>query len=235
MNTQQHFVPGADVYGADGQKVGTMNTWGNSYIVVEKGFFFPKDYYIPVSAITDSSDEAVYLSVTKDEALHQDWDHAPTGSMTTGNQVDTRDLYASSRSDQTSTTEDSLTVPVHEEHLEASRHMANAGDVRVDKPVVTNQETIEVPVTEERVRVDWRAPSGEMTDDGATFQEGSIEIPVSREEVDISKRTVQTGEVQVTKERQQHTQKVTDSVRSEKVDVDGQTVEAPRGGKTKKK
>jgi uncharacterized protein (TIGR02271 family) len=234
MNMQHHLVPGADVYGADGQKVGTMNTWGDSYIVVEKGFFFPKDYYIPVSAITDSSDEAVYLSVTKDEALHQDWDRAPAAT-TTGNQVDTRDRYAGTPPDQTSTTEDSLTVPVHEEHLEASRHMANAGDVRVDKRVVTNQETIEAPVTEERVRVDWRAPSGGMTNEGATFEEDSIEIPVSREEVGISKRTVQTGAVQVTKERQQHTQKVTDSVRSEKVDVDGQTVEPPRGSKTKRK
>ena len=60
------------------------------------------------------------------------------------------------------------------------------------------------------------------------FEEGTFEIPVSREEVDVSKRTVQTGEVQVTKERDQRTQKVTDSVRKEVVDVDDTTVEAPR-------
>ena len=225
MENQVILQHGMDVYGADDEKLGSIHEVRDNYFVVEKGFFFPKDYYIPVSAITDSSDEAVYLSVTKDEALHQDWDHAPADIMTTGGQADSRDQYAGTRPDRTSTTEDSLTVPVHEEHLEASRHMANAGDVRVDKRVVTNQETIEVPVTEERVRVDWRAPSGEMTDDGATFQEGSIEIPVSREEVDISKRTVQTGEVQVTKERDQRTQKVTDSVRKEVVDVDDTTVE----------
>lgn len=234
MNTQQHFVPGADVYGADGQKVGTMNTWGDSYIVVEKGFFFPKDFYIPMSAISDSSDEAVYLSVTKDEALHQGWDHAPTDTMTTGTQVDTNGEYADMRSDQTYATEDQLTVPVHEEHLEATKHLADAGDVRVNKHVTTHQETIEVPVTEEHVRVDWRAPSGEISDDGTAFEEGSIDIPVSREEVDVRKRTMQTGEVQVTKERQQRTQKVTDTVRSEKVDVDGQTVETPGARKSKK-
>jgi len=87
---------------------------------------------------------------------------------------------------------------------------------------------VQVPVTEERVRVDWKAPSGDYTDDGAAFEEGTFEIPVSREEVDVSKRTVQTGEVQVTKERDQRTQKVTDSVRKEVVDVDDTTVEAPR-------
>jgi len=46
--------------------------------------------------------------------------------------------------------------------------------------------------------------------------------------VDVSKRTVQTGELEVTKERDQRTQKVTDSVRREVVDVDDTTVEAPR-------
>ena len=90
----------------------------------------------------------------------------------------------------------------------------------LSKRVVTEQETMQVPVTEERVRVDWKAPSGEVTADGEVFEEGTFEVPVSREEVDVSKRTVQTGEVQVTKEREQRTQKVTDSVRREVVDVD---------------
>jgi uncharacterized protein (TIGR02271 family) len=61
------------------------------------------------------------------------------------------------------------------------------------------------------------------------FEEGTIEIPVSREEVDVTKRTVQTGEVQVSKERQQRTEKVVDSVRREVVDVDDTTAEVKAG------
>ena len=38
---------GDDVYGSDGDKVGTVAEVQPSYIVVEKGFFFPTDYYIP--------------------------------------------------------------------------------------------------------------------------------------------------------------------------------------------
>jgi len=49
--------------------------------------------------------------------------------------------------------------------------------------------------------------------------------------VDVSKRTVQTGELEVTKERDQRTQKVTDSVRREVVDVDDTTVDGPRGNR----
>lgn len=234
MEQQQILHPGANVYGADGAKVGTMQTYGGSYIVVEKGFFFPKDYYIPISEITESTDDAVYLSVTKDEALHQGWDQVPSNSTTTGQSMETSDRMAAT---QTTGYQDqeSLRVPVHEEHLEASKHMANAGEVTINKHVVTDQETIEVPVTEERVRVDWREPTGDMTDDGVAFEEGSIDIPISREEVDVSKRKVQTGEVEVTKERQQRTQKVTGDVRREVVDVDDPTGKATENKKSKQR
>jgi uncharacterized protein (TIGR02271 family) len=228
MDMQQMITPGTTVYGSDGEKVGTVATYGDSYVVVEKGFFFPKDYYIPMSAITQTTADGVYLSVTKDEALNQGWDQEQVDTWNTGGQAGIDDQYAATGTDSTYAVDDTLTVPVHEEHLEASTRPVDAGDVRVSKRVVTEQETVQVPVTEERVRVDWKAPSGEYTDQGAVFEEGTIEVPVSREEVDVSKRTVQTGEVQVTKERQQRTEKVTDSVRKEVVDVDDTTVDATR-------
>jgi uncharacterized protein (TIGR02271 family) len=226
MDMQQTINPGATVYGADGEKVGTVQSSSGSYIVVEKGFFFPKDYYVPVSAITETTGDAVYLSVAKDAALNQGWDQEPVDAFTTGEQIDIDDQNATMRTGSAYVDEDTLKVPVHEEHLEASKRLADAGDVTVSKHVVTEQETIEVPITEERVRVDWRELTGEMTDTGAVFEEGTIEIPVSREEVDVTKRTVQTGEVQVSKERQQRTEKVVDSVRREVVDVDDTTVKA---------
>jgi len=228
MDMQQTINPGATVYGADGEKVGTVQSFSGTHVVVEKGFFFPKDYYIPMSAVTETSGDAVYLSVAKDAALNQGWDQEPVDGFTTGDHTDLDDQNANMRAGSAYVAEDTLTVPVHEEHLEASKRLADAGDVTVSKHVVTEQETIEVPITEERVRVDWREPTGEMTDTGAVFEEGTIEIPVSREEVDVTKRTVQTGEVQVSKERQQRTEKVVDSVRREVVDVDDTTVEGQR-------
>ena len=35
---------GDEVYGSDGDKVGTVAEVQSGYIVVEKGFFFPTDY-----------------------------------------------------------------------------------------------------------------------------------------------------------------------------------------------
>src|SRR5215204_5990534 len=81
---------GDDVYGSDGDKVGTVAEVQSSYIVVEKGFFFPTDYYIPVSAITTASDGQVYLNVARDAALNSGWETVPdTGTVLTDVEIST--------------------------------------------------------------------------------------------------------------------------------------------------
>jgi hypothetical protein len=75
---QWNIKEGTDVFGADGDKVGKISSLTDRYFVVEKGFFFPTDYYIPLSAIATADDDNIYLSVTKDEALNQGWDTQPT-------------------------------------------------------------------------------------------------------------------------------------------------------------
>src|SRR5688572_25645743 len=71
---------GAEVYGADGEKVGKIVNVRDDHVVVEKGFFFPHDYYVPLSAIARGDGDDVYLTLTRDEALEQGWDVPPAGS-----------------------------------------------------------------------------------------------------------------------------------------------------------
>src|ERR671912_304034 len=81
---------GDDVYGSDGDKVGTVAEVQSSYIVVEKGFFFPTDYYIPTSAVASAGDGQIYLNVAKDAALNSGWDTIPdTGTVLTGVETST--------------------------------------------------------------------------------------------------------------------------------------------------
>ena len=77
MNTStvHHEIrEGATVYAADGDKVGKVIAVDADSIVVEKGFFFPSDYYIPTSAIASAVGDDVYLTVTKDQALKSRWE-----------------------------------------------------------------------------------------------------------------------------------------------------------------
>ncbi|HEV2528442.1 MAG TPA: PRC-barrel domain-containing protein [Thermomicrobiales bacterium] len=69
--------PGTDVYGTDGEKLGTIIEVSQDYLVVEKGLFFPTDYFVPMTAVSTAEPERVLLSVSRDEALVQGWDRRP--------------------------------------------------------------------------------------------------------------------------------------------------------------
>ena len=165
-DAQWGFREGDEGYGADGEKVGKVIAVEPSYVVVEKGFFFPTDYYIPLSAIANVEDGRIYLNVTKDAALNQGWDAEPAGTAeyaTTGYVEDvdvaatgaTTDVgYAAGTvragfEDTTRVAEgETLRVPVHEEELTATKHARELGQVRVEKDVVAEEKVLEVLVTE---------------------------------------------------------------------------------------
>jgi hypothetical protein len=46
MDTNMQLTEGMTVRGSDGDKVGKIFGFDGEYFVVEKGFFFPSDYYI---------------------------------------------------------------------------------------------------------------------------------------------------------------------------------------------
>src|ERR671912_821645 len=192
---------GDDVYGSDGDKVGTVAEVQSSYIVVEKGFFFPTDYYIPTSAIASAGDGQVNLNVAKDAALNSGWDTVPdTGTVLTDVDVTaTGGTRATGRAEVGAyevAAEDELRIPVMEEELTATVREQEAGAVRIEKDVVTEQRTLEVPVTEERVRVERRVVDRPVSAaDADAFEETVIEVPLRTETVDVQKQARVAEEV----------------------------------------
>src|SRR5215213_6413963 len=177
MDTNIQVTNGMTVRGSDGDKVGKIVEVSPTYIVVEKGFFFPSDHYIPTSAISSVGDDEVFLSVTKDEALGQGWDRQP---------ADWNDAA-------TGTSAEALRVPVYEEDITAVKRDVERGAVRIEKELVTEDRTVTVPVTEERVRV-TRVDANDPGAVGAdAFEEGVIEVPVRGEEVGVDDQTVDAG------------------------------------------
>ena len=216
---------GDDVYGSDGDKVGTVAEVQSGYLVVEKGFFFPTDYYIPMSAIASASDGQVQLNVAKDAALNSGWDTIPeTDTMRTDVDFRSTDRDSSGQAEIGAyevAAEDEIRVPVMEEELTATVRQQEAGAVRIEKDVVTEQQTLEVPVTEERVRVERRVVDRAATGaDAGAFEETVIDVPLRTETVDVQKEARVTGEVVVSKEAVERTEQVSGTVRREEVSVD---------------
>jgi hypothetical protein len=76
-------TPGATVYGSDNEKIGKVADVGSSHFIIEKGFIFTTDIYVPMSAIASvGDDDNVYLSMTKDQIEHEDWSTVPGGDDT---------------------------------------------------------------------------------------------------------------------------------------------------------
>jgi uncharacterized protein (TIGR02271 family) len=253
------IVEGSDVLGSDGEKFGTVDQVQPSYLVVRKGWFFPTDYYIPVSAISSATEDQVVLNVTKDTALDQGWDTVPDtagpegerggttyedNSAITGTTAGLADIgkvtplagdYPDDADRDASVddvdrinyvdgpgqveTDEAIRVPLAEEELTATRRAVQRGEVRVEKDVIAEEQTLEVPVTEERVNVTRRSVDRDLQAGDAAFEEGTIDVPVRGEEVDVQKRARVVEEIELSKEAEQRTEQVSDTVRRERARI----------------
>ncbi len=216
---------GDDVYGSDGDKVGTVAEVQPSYIVVEKGFFFPTDYYIPMSAVASASDGQVSLNVVKDAALNSGWDTVPdTDTVVTSTDISSTGRASSGGRTEVAgyevAAEDELRIPVVEEELSATVREQEAGAVRIEKRVVEEDRVLDVPVTEEEIRVERRIVDRPVGADTQAFEEIVIDVPVTTEEVELQKQARVAEEIVVSKEATQRTERVSDTVRREEVYVD---------------
>ena len=220
---------GAEVFGSDGDKVGSVAAAYPGYIVVEKGIFFPTDYYIPVSAISSYDAGQVYLNVARDAALQSGWDAQPADLETASYATADTDYAADAASTGVARAEgEEIRIPVMEEELTATVRKQDAGAVRIEKDVVTEERVLDVPVTEERVRVERRVVDRPVSAaDAEAFTDTVIEVPVESEIVDVQKQSRVAEELVVSKEAIERTQRVTDTVRREEVFVDEETVADP--------
>jgi uncharacterized protein (TIGR02271 family) len=95
------------------------------------------------------------------------------------------------------------------------------GTVHIEKDVVTEEQTLDVPLTEDQVRVERRVVDRPATEaDSGAFEEMVMEVPLRTETVDVQKEPRVTEEVVISKEAVQRTEQVTGTVRREEVFVD---------------
>jgi uncharacterized protein (TIGR02271 family) len=114
--------------------------------------------------------------------------------------------------------EGSQNIQLREEELRAEKHRVQAGEVRVRKEVVTEERTIEVPVTREEVVIERRPASGAAS--GKIDEDEEIRIPLMEEEVRVEKTPVVREEVTLKKRQVQDTQEVSDTVRREEARIE---------------
>ena len=212
MNTGR-VKEGMTVRTTDGEKLGKIISCQESEFIIEKGFFFPKDYVARFEDIAEVREGEVLLrhSAAQLREIGQASgfaasDAAPPAATST---------TATGASEQ-------VKVPVVEEELTAEKRMKEAGQVRIHKDVSTEHKQMSVPVTKEDVHVE-RVPAGADARPGDTrFQKGTVTVPVREEEVDVRKHPVVREEVRVSKTPQQVERRAGAEIRKESVEVEKQ-------------
>jgi len=135
---------------------------------------------------------------------------ASTGAQTTD--------YASTGA-QEAGTEGEQRVRLREEQLRAQKQPVETGEARLRKDVVSEQQSMDVPVTHEEVYVERRPGSGQPTDqplgEGETYR-----VPVRDEQVSVEKQAVEREEVGMGKRPVEETKRVSDTVRREEAHVE---------------
>ncbi|MGM0215834.1 DUF2382 domain-containing protein [Enterococcus sp. AZ109] len=109
---------------------------------------------------------------------------------------------------------------MREERLDVEKENVQTGEAVVKKVVTEETQTVEVPVTKEELVIERKSVADQPSGD-VNFQEGEseIRIPLSEEQVHVTKEPVVTEEVRISKREVQDTKSVSDTVHKEHLDV----------------
>jgi uncharacterized protein (TIGR02271 family) len=113
----------------------------------------------------------------------------------------------------------------HEERLHVGKEQRETGRARLRKYVVTENETVNVPLEREEVRVE-RTPLNGTEATAGTIGEEDVEVTLHEERPVVAKETVGVEKVGLEKETVRDTERVDAEVRKEQVEVE---TDAERG------
>jgi uncharacterized protein (TIGR02271 family) len=250
------YLNGADVYASDGGKIGSASqvyldsqTGEPEWVSVRTGMFGTKESFVPLAEAT-LSDNRLQIPYGKNQVkdapqIDADGDLSPGeedtlytyyGLRPAAGQVDqgtgTAGYAAADRAvgHDTSgpTTDNAMTRS--EERLVAGTRTEETGTARLRKYVVTEQQSVTVPVSREEVRLE-REP---ITDanvgnalDGPAISEEEHELTLSAERPVVTTEAVPVERVRLAKETVTEQETVGGQVRKEQIEFDDQTGTTP--------
>ena len=220
---------GAPVYDRDGDKIGKVEeifydegTSRPEGIGIGTGLLGTKRVLVPVAGAS-ASDEGFTVPYGKDQVKHAPDIDSDEISEDTEQELYT--YYGLDRSvpEPRGEVRDAGTVTRSEEELEVGKRDVDAGRARLRKWVETEPVQMDVDLHRETARV-TREPIDEPVS-GAEIGEDEVEVPLRAEEPMVSKQTVAKERVGLEKDVEVERRTVSDEVRKERVEVEGDQVE----------
>ena len=242
---------GAEVVGSDDSKIGTIgqiyvdsNTSTPSWVTINTGLFGMSESFAPLDG-ADWDGEVLRVAFEKSVvkgaprvANNGNLESAEEGALyeyygVNGqtNTDDARQFDADGEGYDTSgpTTDEAMTRS--EEQLHVHTEEVAAGRARLRKHIVTENQTVTVPVSHEEITLEREpitsANAGNATA-GPDLSEEEHEVQLTEERVVINKETVPVERVRLGTETVTEEQRVTEAVRKEEIDIDDSEIGTER-------
>jgi uncharacterized protein (TIGR02271 family) len=254
---QINQVMGSNAVDSDGDKIGKVGqvylddqTGEPAWATVNTGLFGTSESFVPLSDASWSGDT---LQVMHSKSKVKDAPRVATDGhispeeeaelyryygIGSGTGVQTETTTATTGTTGTTegydtsgpTTDDAMTRS--EEHLRAGTETREAGRARLRKYVVTEQESVTVPVSREEVRVEREPITDANVGDamaGPAISEEEHEVVLREERPVVEKEAVPVERVRLGTETVTDTEQVSGEVRKEVIDVDADAETTARG------
>jgi uncharacterized protein (TIGR02271 family) len=241
-----------------GDKLGTIDaiylddeTGQPEWATLTSGLFSAKAAFVPLAQAQDIGDSVQVpydkQQVTDAPALQADGslsqddeaelyrhygldysEHRSDSGLPAGTTDDSQDDTVG-RDTSGPTTDDAMTRS--EEELRVGTETRERGRARLRKYVTTEQQTVTVPVQREEVRVEREPITDANLDDatsGPAISEEEHEVTLREEEVVVDKRAVPKERVRLDTETVTEERQVSEEVRKEQIQVDGDQDQLPR-------
>jgi uncharacterized protein (TIGR02271 family) len=128
------------------------------------------------------------------------------------------------------TTDEDQEIQLRAERLVINKQRVQHGEARVRIEIVTEMKSIDVPVNHEELVIERQAVTGDVAVDSAPIGDETIRIPLTEEQVNISKETVVREEVEIGKRRIEDVEHISEAVRNEKLRLMMRRQTRPRHG-----
>ena len=112
-------------------------------------------------------------------------------------------------------------IQLREERLSVDKKREKIGEAVVSTHVTSHEESIDVPVMHEELYVERRPVAAGQSNVGEIGGDQTITVPLERERVMVTKNTVATEDVVVGQRRVEGVEHISETVRKEELDVDG--------------
>jgi uncharacterized protein (TIGR02271 family) len=241
LDTHVDQLIGTQVLGRDGSTIGSVGqvyvddtTGAPSFVTVKTGLFGTKESFVPLQ---DANLENDGLRVPYDKGLVKEAPSVdPDGhiseqeerqifehyNLSSGWLSDRESVTTSGYDTSGPTTDDAMTRS--EEHLEVGTTSQEAGRARLRKYVVTEQETVTVPVRKERAVLETEPiTEGNVGDamSGPAISEEEHEVVLHEERPVVQKEATPVERVRLGTEEVVEQQTVTEDVRKERIEAEG--------------